>query len=94
MRRYRVLLLLLTVAILAAPGTAEAQKTCKKGKPCGDTCIAKEKTCRVAEGGLEDPTSLPHSSWRRQGSCPPMRDSSRPLKVGSTTGSDAMRGRI
>ena len=25
-------------------------KVCSKGKPCGDTCIARNKTCRVGPG--------------------------------------------
>lgn len=32
--------------LLAAPATA--QRNCKKGKPCGNTCIAVDKVCRVA----------------------------------------------
>lgn len=33
-----------------APAALEAQKVCTKGKPCGNTCIAANKTCRVGTG--------------------------------------------
>lgn len=39
---------LLTAATLAAcAGAADAQKQCAKGKPCGKTCIARDKICHV-----------------------------------------------
>ena len=46
----RLLLVAATAAALAgcAP-PAGAQKQCIKGKPCGATCIAREKTCRVGQ---------------------------------------------
>jgi hypothetical protein len=54
-------LLLLVVAVLIAfPVAADAQKQCVKGKPCGNTCIAVKKTCRV-----ETPSHTPRPS------CPP-----------------------
>ena len=37
------------IAVLITTATAEAQN-CKKGKPCGNTCIARSKTCHVGEG--------------------------------------------
>jgi hypothetical protein len=30
-------------------GVAEAQRNCVKGKPCGGTCIAMNRTCRVGQ---------------------------------------------
>jgi hypothetical protein len=33
--------------LLLAASSAEAQRNCKKGIPCGGTCIAANKTCRV-----------------------------------------------
>lgn len=33
-----------------APAGAACCKRCKKGKPCGDTCIARNKTCHVGRG--------------------------------------------
>jgi micrococcal nuclease len=35
--------------VVAAPTQADAQR-CNKGKPCGSTCIARNKTCRVGQG--------------------------------------------
>lgn len=29
---------------------AKCCKVCTKGKPCGDTCIAQDKTCHVGPG--------------------------------------------
>lgn len=43
MRLFTRLLLL----ALLTPAFALAQKTCKKGIPCGGTCIAANKVCRV-----------------------------------------------
>ena len=36
---------ILTTLLVAA--SADAQKRCKKGIPCGNTCIAASKTCHV-----------------------------------------------
>lgn len=35
--------------LLATPSSAEAQ-VCRRGKPCGNTCIARNRTCRVGPG--------------------------------------------
>lgn len=35
--------------VLASPAQAEAQ-VCRRGKPCGNTCIARNRTCRVGAG--------------------------------------------
>ena len=40
--------LLLLLALLLSPGIVQAQKNCKKGIPCGNTCISATKTCRQA----------------------------------------------
>lgn len=40
----RVLLIALTLLL---PAAAEAQKHCKKGIPCGGTCISATKTCHL-----------------------------------------------
>lgn len=42
MRRPLVLLLTFLVVFVLACATGP---NCKKGKPCGNTCIAKSKTC-------------------------------------------------
>jgi len=43
----RLLLLLAVAALITLPASADAQKRCVKGKPCGNTCIAANKTCRI-----------------------------------------------
>jgi micrococcal nuclease len=53
--------LILAIAALF-PASADAQR-CSKGKPCGNTCIARNKTCHVGQGsavwapGAERPAS-------------------------------------
>lgn len=51
-------------ATVEAPQASPAEvatsccKHCSKGKPCGDSCIARDKTCRAPPGcacGLETP---------------------------------------
>ncbi len=42
----RTVLLLATIAAFAA-APAAAQKNCKKGIPCGNTCISADKVCRI-----------------------------------------------
>ena len=51
MRHFAALLALLL--LVAAP--AEAQKRCKKGIPCGNSCISATKTCRVGGGSSSAP---------------------------------------
>ncbi len=55
----RMFYLLLFVGVLTMDGltSKDAQaysfaycKTCKKGKACGDSCIAKDKTCHQPKG--------------------------------------------
>lgn len=36
----------LVVVIAALSGAADAAPNCKKGKPCGNSCIALDKVCR------------------------------------------------
>jgi len=50
----RVALLLLVPA-----SAALAQKNCKKGIPCGNTCIAANKTCRVGTPAASKPAQAP-----------------------------------
>lgn len=39
----------------------EAQPVCRTGKPCGNTCIARNKTCRVGTGTARAAPSVPTS---------------------------------
>jgi len=38
----------LLAALLLFAATAQAQRNCVRGKPCGNTCIAVNKTCRIS----------------------------------------------
>jgi hypothetical protein len=40
----------LTLFCLIWPAHIQAQPNCKKGKPCGNSCIAQNKTCRIGAG--------------------------------------------
>jgi hypothetical protein len=56
------LLVLAVGCLVAFPVIADAQRKCVKGKPCGNTCIAVNKTCRVG---------TPSYSAPRQSQTPP-----------------------
>lgn len=43
----------LTIALALLPAPVFAAKDCKKGKPCGNTCIAVSKTCHVGTDANE-----------------------------------------
>ena len=43
---------------LLVVGSAEGQRTCRKGIPCGNTCIAANKVCHVATPSTP-PTASP-----------------------------------
>jgi endonuclease YncB( thermonuclease family) len=66
--RIRVGLLLLGALLL--PGRLEAQR-CSKGKPCGNSCIARDKVCRKGQGsatwapGADTVTGVAQQSARR-----------------------------
>ncbi len=45
--RLAIRLLLLALVSAGIPVSAHAQKNCKKGIPCGNSCIAANKTCRI-----------------------------------------------
>lgn len=49
-KRSLYLLAVVIAGLALSPGSAEAQKRCTKGIPCGNTCIAANKTCRVGSG--------------------------------------------
>lgn len=46
----RAILPLILLGLLGAPELLEAQRRCQRGKPCGNTCIARHLTCRVGPG--------------------------------------------
>lgn len=46
----------LTLALALVPAPVFAAKHCKKGKPCGNTCIAVGKTCHVGTGTTDGRT--------------------------------------
>lgn len=57
--RWSVPAVLVMFAALALPSALEAQKNCVRGKPCGNTCIARNKTCRVGTGSARAATLRP-----------------------------------
>jgi len=65
MRRSVFLIALMAMLI---PGILEGQKNCKKGKPCGNSCIAQDKVCHVGTptsepSTLSDPASTSDWVW-------------------------------
>lgn len=48
-------------------GRAQAQKTCKKGIPCGNSCIAANKTCRIQSVPTANSTSDAAATASRDG---------------------------
>jgi len=55
----RRLVLVVIALVLVSGSAAEAQKRCKKGIPCGNTCISADKVCRTGQsssGGASDPS--------------------------------------
>jgi hypothetical protein len=53
----RALFTLLGLSLLAVASNADAQKNCRKGIPCGNTCIAADKVCPIGT-----PSSPPSTS--------------------------------
>jgi predicted DNA-binding transcriptional regulator YafY len=50
----------IVAALLMAAGIAtplEAQRNCVKGKPCGNSCIARNKVCRIGAASPERPAA-------------------------------------
>lgn len=61
------------------------QPSCKKGKPCGNTCIAQNRTCRI------QPTPKPTTPARDTAAAKTARDtvsSARPLAASGTPSED------
>jgi micrococcal nuclease len=42
------------VLLFSTPSAASGQRQCSKGKPCGNTCIARDKVCRIESPGAVD----------------------------------------
>lgn len=57
MPRFALPLVLLSLLLAAEP--LEAQKRCVKGIPCGNSCIAATKTCRIGTGSATPATKAP-----------------------------------
>lgn len=70
----------LLVAVILAATPAHAQKKCVKGIPCGNTCIAANKTCRV---GTPAPRPTPPARVPSAPAAKPASDS--PPSVTDTT---------
>lgn len=63
---------LLALASLALPSSAQAQKRCTKGIPCGNSCIAANKVCRIGSSAPAPraATAPPVVSTRRMAAVP------------------------
>jgi hypothetical protein len=48
---------LIAISALSSISFHAHARNCSKGKPCGNGCIAKQKTCRIDSAGKRDPTS-------------------------------------
>lgn len=61
-------LTLTLVLALFLPVALEAQKNCKKGIPCGNTCISATKTCRIGTpASAPAPRAVPAVAVAEQG---------------------------
>lgn len=49
---------MLAFLLLLVLSAADA-KNCSKGKPCGNSCIARDKTCHTSSGSSSRPTPTP-----------------------------------
>jgi len=77
------------LALIASSTTADAQRRCTKGIPCGNSCIAANKTCRIGP-----PTDRPPATKEKEASPstlaapvtppPPVNSDSRLPWVGDT----------
>jgi hypothetical protein len=47
---------LLAIALVLIPASLHAQRSCRKGKPCGNTCIAQNRTCHAGDGNASPPS--------------------------------------
>jgi hypothetical protein len=56
---HRILLIVSFLSFLLIGVSADAQRVCKRGIPCGNTCIAVNRTCRV--GPAKADTSAPRT---------------------------------
>lgn len=71
MSHFRSALVLVAALAISFPGEAGAQ-VCRRGKPCGNSCIAQNKTCRVGQGTARAAPSTPAATARP--STQPVRD--------------------
>jgi hypothetical protein len=44
------------LVLLLLPSLLEAQKNCQKGIPCGNTCISRDKVCRIGTTSKPQPS--------------------------------------
>jgi hypothetical protein len=56
----RLLIVIALMAFLATP--AEAQRRCKKGIPCGNSCISANKVCHIGAPAPPPPSPLPRDT--------------------------------
>ncbi|MCG8027654.1 MAG: hypothetical protein N0E59_15520 [Candidatus Thiodiazotropha taylori] len=57
---------LITIAALSITTLQSHARNCIKGKPCGNGCIAKQKTCRIDNPAIVKPSSQTNRSVIRR----------------------------
>ena len=60
----RTMILVICLTLLGTT-SLEAQRNCVKGKPCGNSCIAASKTCRIGTPSSTPTTSTPRRTAAR-----------------------------
>ena len=60
----RTMILVICLMLLGTT-SLEAQRNCVKGKPCGNSCIAASKTCRIGTPSSTPTTSTPQRTAAR-----------------------------
>ncbi len=74
------------LSAVSLPSTAEGQKRCKKGIPCGGACISASRTCRIGSpspepASADKPASSPPTQPTSDSSTKPTSDTT---QAGST----------
>src|SRR4051812_27947131 len=69
------------LGLALTPDDGSAQKNCKKGIPCGRTCISVSKTCHVGTAASDSPAMRP----RQAGQAAPVSDAAQSRSVATAS---------
>lgn len=69
-----VTIVALLLASISVPGSLAAQPNCRKGIPCGNSCIAANKTCRIGSSSTPRTTAPVPAGSALLGATPPDSD--------------------